>query len=131
MKRSKNALLLTFFIICTVTIVSAQSTEEKDKAPVTNGQENIQQVNIPESYGETQKQEGTDATAGTSTYNIVENETPTEASAETGAASWRDESSVEVLRVYSGSHDGNNLVKTIEVRKNPDASGSRSEYIPK
>ncbi len=116
MKTSKLVVLLTIFVMGISTLTKAQSTEEK-----------TEEVNIPVSYGQTQNQPESGISEGTSTYNIVENETQPEA----GAADWRSEGETEILRVYSGSHEGNNQVKTIEVRRNPDASGSRSEYVPK
>ncbi len=116
MKTLKLTVLFAIIAMGTGTLAQAQSTEEK-----------TEEVNIPVSYGQTQNQPESGISEGTSTYNIVENETQPE----TGAADWRSEGDTEVLRVYSGSHEGNNQVKTIEVRRNPEASGSRTEYVPK
>jgi len=106
--------MLTFIAICASTMVKAQSQEES-----------TQQLNVPESYNQTQNQVASDLPAGSSTYNIAENETP---AADPGAAAWRDESDTEVLRVYSGAQEGNNVIKTIEVKKAANPQGS--SYTP-
>jgi hypothetical protein len=120
MKTLKLMMLFAIVALASSSLAKAQATEEK--APP---------VIIPESYQQTQKQTEADVTAGTATYNIDENETQVDPQADPGAAPWHSEGDVEILRVYSGSQNGNNLVKTIEVRRNPDASGTRSEYVPK
>ncbi len=105
-------------------MVNAQSEEVKPQPE----EQKAEQINVPESYNQAQEQVPSDLPAGNTTYNIAtENETP----ADPGAASWRADSEVEVLRIYSGSHDGNNLIKTVEVKVPVRDNYSRAEYVPK
>jgi hypothetical protein len=128
MKTSKIVVLLTFIAICISTLVNAQSEEVKPQPEA----QTAEQINVPESYNQAQEQVPSDLPAGTTTYNIAnENETP---ATDPGAAPWRADSEVEVLRIYSGSHDGNNLIKTVEVRvpvRDQGSNNSRAEYVPK
>ncbi|HMT30863.1 MAG TPA: hypothetical protein PKD91_16450 [Bacteroidia bacterium] len=120
MKTSKLVVLFTLISLVTSTMVNAQTEEKKEQV-----------VNIPENYQQIQQQSETDTSVGTATYNIVENETQVDPQSDPGAATWTNEEDVEILRVYSGSQDGNNVVKTIEVKKIPNSPGSLSEYVPK
>ena len=125
MKTSKIVVLLTFFAICLSTLVNAQ-TEEVTPQPE---EQKAEQINVPESYNQAQEQVPSDLPAGNTTYNIAAENEPV--AADPGAASWRADSEVEVLRIYSGAHDGNNLIKTVEVRVPVRDNYSRAEYVPK
>jgi hypothetical protein len=70
------------------------------------------QINIPESFHETQEIVDVEGGAGNTTFNLVEDEN----AQENGAAGWRSYENTEDRRIYSGSHDGNNVIKTIEVK---------------
>jgi hypothetical protein len=95
----------------------------------TEGEE---QFDIPDSYMQEQDQVADDP--GVSSYNIA-GEEGTETT-EDGA--WKEEGygygygqETETINIYSGKHDGNNVVRTVEV-KLPDGTGSFSyrEYQP-
>jgi len=119
MKTIKLLFIIPFFALGSSAVVQAQTDSTTQE-----------QVVVPESYQETQEQIQPDTSVGAATYNIVDNEAPVEP----GAAPFRTDSDVEELRVYSGSHDGNNVIKRVEiripVRDQDPASGSRSTYVP-
>lgn len=48
---------------------------------------------------------------GTATYNIDEDN----GQSISEVADWRTETNTEELKVYSGYHEGNNVIRTIEV----------------
>lgn len=114
MKNLKSGLLITAMTLCFASLANAQ-TDSTQKP-----------VNIPESYQSTQEQLTEDGSVGAATYNIDEN-TPVQ---DPSAASWRAEEDEEELKVYSGSHDGNNYVQTIRVKvpvKNQDPYSAGSQ----
>ena len=86
---------------------------KQKESPLPEGENQEQtDINIPEGFNEQQNEEI--GSSGVSSYSEVE-ETPA-ATPENGAAEWRGNGEVEELRLYSGSHDGNNYIKTIEMK---------------
>ncbi len=115
-KTFKSVMLAAFFCTC-YTMVNAQS-ENTDLQ--TESVLNSDSLTIPETYQQTQDQQQEINSPGTATYNIVD----TEPGVSTGAAEFHSDSNVEKLRVYSGSQNGNNVIKTIEVQIPPAKDGS-------
>lgn len=103
----KSVILFTILSFC-FTIVNAQS-ESSESQPETVLQ--VDSITVPETYEQNQDGQPDLNSSGTATYNIVEENEQSSS----GAAEWRTASDVEELRVYSGYHNGNNVIKTIEV----------------
>lgn len=122
MKMLKTVFLASMCTIC-FTYVNAQTTGESNSV---NTESTSEEFGIPESYQQSQDQLNSDYSAGNATYNIDDNEMNSDSDiySDSGSASWRSDESVEVLRVYSGSQDGNNLVKKIEVKVPESVQGS-------
>ena len=124
MKEIKVRLLITLMALCLGTIANAQTDSTQQVAVDTASQD----ANIPESYMETQEQLQEDGTVGAATNNIDDNNTP----ADPGAANYEVQEETEELRVYSGRHEGNNYVKTIQVKVPASRTGnSYNNYQPK
>ena len=67
---------------------------------------------LPKGTDQMQGDNGDFDSSGKATYNIIDETDP----GFSGAADWRtEESTTEVLRVYSGFHQGTNVIGTIEV----------------
>jgi len=112
MKVLKSVILSSAFTIFAIS-VNAQTTENDPayQNDENNGNE-TEQFSIPESYQQEQNQLDDEYSSGNSTYNIDEENSETAYE----ESSWRSEGEEEELRVYSGSQDGNNVVKKIHVR---------------
>ena len=113
--------------------IESQTTEgdnlKQKESPLPEGENQEQsEIHIPEGYNEQQNEEI--GSTGVSSYSEV-NEAPAIAP-DNGAAEWRGDGEVEELKIYSGSHDGNNYVKTIEVKipVSNQYSNSGSVYKP-
>jgi hypothetical protein len=129
--------------VSSITLINAQSQNaQEQKVNIPESYQDAQKpsvpadapasdenVVIPESYQSTQEQldAETETSGGTATYNIDDNTPPIEP----GAADYSSESNVEELKVYSGSHDGNNYVKTVTVKVPAGNRYGSGEYVPK
>ena len=98
-----------------VSLITAASAQTQEETPTVTTNE---QTTAPEQKPETQSQ--------TSTVNIVSDEKPS--GQPTAASSY---GRTEVLRIYSGRQDGNNVIRTKEVPL-PESSttATRSDYEP-
>ncbi len=101
MKTFKNILLFAVIYLGCAGIGMAQSHESAES-----------KIHIPEGYYQEQGQ--TTESAGVASYNIDEN---TGSENSDGAASWRQNtySTDEVIHIYSGKQDGNNVIRKVEV----------------
>lgn len=101
--------------VLAISLISAASAQTQDETPAVTPNE---QAIVPEQQQETQSQ--------TSTVNIVSDEKPEQHS--TAGTSY---GRTEVLRIYSGRQDGNNVIRTKEVPL-PESSttATRNEYEP-
>ncbi len=138
MKILKFIIVLSVFAIATTTFVDAQTAKEEKPSdtsvaptPETHQQvqENVQTDEaVPvttENQEQVDQQSQPDISSGTSTYNIDDNQP---APVETGAAPFRGDNEVEELRIYSGQHDGNNYIKTVDVKTPARGQGG---YVPR
>lgn len=98
-----------------ISLITTASAQTQDETPAATANE---QTIAPEQHQETQSQ--------TSTVNIVSDEKTTQQS--TASSNY---GRTEVLRIYSGRQDGNNVIRTKEVPL-PESSttATRSEYEP-
>jgi hypothetical protein len=116
---------LSIFVITLFSTITVNAQTEGEKDSVRTSETGI--LENPRSDQQKQEQRDDQSSPGTSSYSI-EDSIP---EAKPQEVSWKSEAEGEELKLYSGSHDGNNYVKTITVKSPANGSSTyTTEYKP-
>lgn len=126
--KSASSAVLVFFMLCLFLSTASAQTQRTDTTRSTRDtiyrNSEIDTMNnrnrqihksdslpLPDSSPKMQGDNSESEMPGQVTYNIDDDS----GAGFSGAADWRNENTTEELRVYSGYHEGNNIVRIVEV----------------